>query len=270
MTICIAAVCRTDPEPGIVLCTDGKSGNVLGSHEEVLKDRDMPCGWRCLTSGSDDEIYGLLPLFRREIGKLVPLIDETNIKPAIEESLRARKAQKADAYTMTKWGLSFEQFRRARNDFPESEFRTDMETIGRDMINADCLLAGFLSDGAPMLLQAHGTFGVAIRENYAVAGSGSELAQSVMQHREYYESASITEALYKVYEAKRYAERVATVGKRTFLSVIKVGEPIRAVSDQGYAYLTTQFERFGPQPITLHSIHFQPQHFFDIPGTENL
>ena len=267
MTICIAAICRTDPEPGIVLCTDGKAGNILGSHEQVLKDRDMPGGWRCLTAGSDDDIYSLLPLFRREIGKLLPTIDETNIKPALEEAMRQRKTQKADGYTTAKWGMTFEQFRKARGDFPEADFRADMEAIGRDAINADCLLAGFLSDGVPLLLQAHGSFPVAIRENYAVAGTGAELAQSVLQHREYYDSSSLPGALYTVYEAKRYAERVATVGKATFMSVIRVGEMIKAVSDEGYRYLDAQFKRFGPQPININKVQFQPEHFFDLPGT---
>ena len=264
MTVCIAAVCGAAFDRTIILCTDGKASNALGSKEAMLKDRALAKGWRCLSAGTDFEINSLLPLFEARIRGLAK-VDETNIKPAIEGALQERKTQKADQYTRLKWGLSFEEFRKAKAQFPEEEFRADIQAIGAMEIEADCIIAGFLDDGLPMLLQAHGKYGVEIREDYAVAGEGAHLAQSVLMHREHYDFATLPEAIYTVYEAKRYAERVSSVGKMTLLAFFKPAMLPRAISEAGYRYLGERFEEFGPKPVGASSVNLKDEHFFDMP-----
>jgi len=67
-----------------------------------------------------------------------------------------------------------------------------------------------------MLLHIDGSGGVNIREDFAVAGEGGYLAQTALLHRQHSETTgSLEETMYCVFEAKKYAERVASVNSVT-------------------------------------------------------
>lgn len=265
MTVCIAAVCEiAKGERMLVLCADGKGSSPLGSKEQMLKIRLIAPRWRCLTAGADDEVNAILPLFRKHVGGLNP-IDETNIVPAVKAALQERKSQRADEHTQRKWGMSFAEFRRARSEFPEEEYRSDMFAIGQITLDLDCLLCGFLDDNLPMIIQANGTHGVSVCEDFAVAGSGSHLAQYGLLYREHYDSDSFKKTVCSVYEAKRYAERTPNVGKATFLLIVRPDEPACMLHPDGQAHLSNQFDMFGPKPIDEKSIELEDGFFRVLP-----
>ena len=116
MTVCIAAVCGLPNDPAIVICTDGKGSTALGSKENMLKMRPVFNGWYCLTAGSEDDLIALRYLFKSKLMAL-PLLDETNVLPAVREAMQERKAQKADEFTQKNWGLTYSAFRKARAIF---------------------------------------------------------------------------------------------------------------------------------------------------------
>jgi hypothetical protein len=259
VTVCIAAICEAE-DPKIVLCTDLMASSPLGN-KLVVKDYPLTKNWHCLTAGTDDEINALIPKLIRRLG--MQPIDETNIVPLIRAVLKERKIEKSDEITLAKWGMSYEEFRRDRSQFPEDQYRIDMGEIARIPLDAECILAGFETISAPTLLQIDDAWGVKIREDFAVAGEGAYLAQSVMLHRSqvnhYTMTQTLPQSLYCVYEAKRYAERVASVGKDTWLAVCDRDGGQQIVSTDGLAFLEEQFKKYGPRelgPITFNQDFF--------------
>ena len=191
----------------------------------MLKIRLLPHEWRCLTAGNDDDVLQLLRFLKKEFFAL-EYVDETNAIPTIQEAMRLRKEQKANEYTQRKWGLSFADFRKAKDDFPEEEYRSDIAAIGQITIEVDCILAGFVKNGLPLIVQAHGHHGVHIRDDFAVAGEGSYLAQYGLLHRDHYDVYPLNTTVYCVYEAKKYAERVSSVGKSTYFVILRAGPEV--------------------------------------------
>jgi 20S proteasome alpha/beta subunit len=161
--------------------------------------------------------------------------------------------------------MSFEEFRQNRLQFPDDLYRRDMDEIAKVPLDLDCIIAGFETNGLPMLLQIDTAWGVKIREDFAVSGEGAYLAQSVMSHRShtsiYTKTQTLSQALYCVYEAKRYAERVVTVGKNTWLVVYSHDGGGQVVYPDRMAFLEEQFKKYGPQelgPIPWNEEFFRP------------
>lgn len=237
----------------IVLCTDGKGSTPFGSKEWMLKIRAIRPGWRFLTAGNDDDIIPVLHLLRNKFRSLQN-IDETNIVSAVTSVLAERKQQKADDYTLRKWGMTFADFRKAKAEFPEEEYRSDIASVGLISVGVDGIVAGFDAHGFPLIVQAHGDHGVQIKEDFAVSGSGSYLAAYGLLHRDHYDVFPLQSTIYCVYEAKRYAERVSTVGKTTYLSIMRPGNRFELLTRSGESYLNGQFEKYGPHTLLKNEI----------------
>ena len=113
-------------------------------------------------------------------------------------------------------------------------------------MDAECILAGFLSNGFPILVLAR-QGNVCICDDFAVAGEGSYLAQSVLLHREHTEVFPLERGVYSVFEAKKYAERVSSVGKMTYLGILRPDKPLLfSAGDDG---LDNMFQQYGPKPL---------------------
>ena len=79
-------------------------------------------------------------------------------------------------------------------------------------------------------------------------GEGRYLAESALMHREQDESTSLNLTLYNVHEAKKYAERVASVGKTTTM-VVLWPDRARVITSAGRTFLSERFEKYGPQQV---------------------
>ena len=246
MTVCIGALCTDGQDSAIVLCSDGKASNALGSNDMTIKIRALNKSWYCLTAGGEDEITHLVRLIKAEMAKLSE-INETNILPAIKEAVRARKEEKSDDICSSKWGMNFRDFRKERASFPDDDYRATMSTIERLEIEADLIVAGFVDKSFPYLIQVNNG-GAIIRDDYAVSGEGAYLAQSVFLHRQHIEGRGLWRTLYTAYEAKRYAERVPSVGRRTMLAVLHP-RGISFATAAGREVLEKKFQAFGPKDL---------------------
>jgi hypothetical protein len=80
-----------------------------------VKDKFIAHNWHFLTAGSDAEINATIHKLIRRVGLQAQAhIDETNIIPLIQAALKERRIEKSDEITLSKWGLSYEEFRRDR------------------------------------------------------------------------------------------------------------------------------------------------------------
>lgn len=250
MTICIAAICESAAKsPKIVLCSDTKGSSHLGTTYQAFKEDNLGDYWNCLAAGLEDECIAIVAILRR-IFIAKDVIDETNIVPLIREGLQQRKIEKADELILGKWGMSYAAFRKAKAEFPDALFERDMLEVANITLAADFIIAGFLEDGFPMILETDRNAVVKIRENYCVIGEGAYLAQSGLMHRDHSEHDTLARTLYSVFEAKKYAQRISTVGPETRITIHGFeSPPPQTLSEKGEAHLADLFERHGPRPL---------------------
>ena len=100
-----------------------------------------------------------------------------------------------------------------------------------------------------MIVQVNGDHGVSIKEDFAVAGSGSYLAQYGLLHRQHYDVQTLDRTIYCVYEAKKYAERVSSVGKITYFVVIQPSSKAVMLTGLGTEELEKLFANYGPHGL---------------------
>lgn len=260
MTICIAAVCDDGPHQVIILCADTKGSSPLGTTHLSSKQSNLGDDWACLSAGSEDECNAMLPIFRQAFTE-TDVKDETKIVERVQSCLRKRKIEKANDFTGGKWGLSYEEFRRARSDFPQDQFDRDMAEIANFSLGADFIIAGFLEDAFPILLETDRTGAVKIRENYCVIGEGSYLAQASLMHRDHTEHHPFARALYCVFEAKKYAERISTVGPETRFTIFAAGVSPLTITPEAEAHLSDMFEKHGPKELVEDEHQSVPEEF---------
>ena len=71
----------------------------------------------------------------------------------------------------------------------------------------------------------------------------------------------LNQTVYCVYEAKKYAERVSSVGKATFLVVVRPNGSSTMLAAKGRLYLDEQFAKYGPHAFGDQPIALEPDHF---------
>jgi 20S proteasome alpha/beta subunit len=254
MTVCIAAACDSlTRSTKIVLCSDMKASSKLGDTDHNLKDQVIAARWRCLTSGHEDEIAALTSKLRNRF-KVEPIIDETNVGAIVRAALNERLLEKKEEFIQGTLAISYERFlKEGKIILPEDRFRyisMQAETI---KLNADLIVAGFTSDGMPMILETDGRCTVKIRDNYAVVGEGALLAESSLTHRQHTETMSLYRAMYCVFEAKKLAERLSSVGQHHTIIVMEMNAKglhvQRVMNRNGEQFLWTLWLEHGPKDL---------------------
>ncbi len=251
VTICIAAGCSTTADASgnkIILCTDWLASSSLGASDTMLKQRPVGKGWICLGAGVANEILALNSLLQVGIDSENE-VDETNIVTIVGNALKARKLQKADEYTVSRYGISYNDFIDiGKEKFPEEIFRRAFLRIESVEIECRLILAGF-SEGFPFILDTDKNCRVSIREDFSAIGEGAYLAQASLLQREYMDIRNIEDALYCIYEAKKHAERVPSVGDYTLISVLSPDGSTVNIAKEAMKALEKHFEELGPKKV---------------------
>jgi 20S proteasome alpha/beta subunit len=251
MTVCIAASASIGPfERAIVLCSDTRMTSALGTSEYRRKDHWLIKGWFCLMSGEEGDMLALLPLLRRNF-RATKEIDETNVCQLVRDALNERKREKIEELVQGRYGFSYEVFLKdGKTSLPEAEFRITMSDISSLRLRVDCLIGGFVQR-TPTILVTDGDCGVGIREDFAAIGEGAHLATAMLLHRQHGEADSLNQALYHVFEAKKLAENVKTVGEMTSIIIVYDDDRWGFVSRRKEAgnILQKKFAEIGPQRV---------------------
>jgi hypothetical protein len=251
MTVCVAAACVEDRQHyRIVIGVDWLVSGALGSADKMIKIRDVGRGWSCLTAGNEGDINNTLPLIRGSIIQ-VEEVDETNIVHIVRSALNARKKEKIDEFIQGRYGISYDDFILFGKDkFPADVHREAILTFSEITLGCVFIVVGFQSGRFPILVETGEKCEVHIREDFATIGDGAYLAQSVMLQRKHMDIMELGRTIYTVYEAKKYAEGVSSVGTST---TIRVLYPDGSKKDMyglgGMDELEARFEKYGPQTI---------------------
>jgi len=258
MTLCIAAECWDGKTPCIAMLTDTRSerGGVfqeLVGSEDADKIRTIgPV--TALISGiptDGDELLTLCEDAIRAFSVRVP-VDESDI--AITKFLSdlraaavARKKVIVDHHLDMTINMSFDDFvKRHRSEFHESHSRDIWDQIHHTVdLGADLLLCGFSGDES--LIVRLDKFGKTHWEdNYSAIGIGSDIAQAFLCQRDWYdtekESLQLLDCLYRLFEAKRAAEKNRHVGESTAFEILMPGGERKDITDECFQFFKTTYK----------------------------
>jgi hypothetical protein len=263
VTVCIAATCDNDGETKIVICTDKKASNVLGSSETHLKIRDLRHGWRCLTSGTESDINALAYLYDLQFFDKEKLkynkIDET-----IKQPLYERKRILADEYVRNRFAMSHEDFlKTGKERLPSDIFHDAVQRISAIDLKAEFIVVGFIED-TPEIYFTESTGKAHAATHFAVIGEGEYVASSALMRRGQYNWLSLELTLYNVYEAKKLAEAVGSVGTKTNLAVIGKDGEAKLLGLDIDNQLEALYNKYGPQPVP-EELKFDGEFYFKSP-----
>lgn len=223
VTICIASICNRVEEgylPAIVFCADRLlSSGVTFEHGnpkiKIIPDRAIVMEAGDATTSDliiDKEVLSI------ETGKL----DLKQIAEKINDNIISLRTKLIDNNVLSKFGLNFNDL--ATTEIPPTTFRFIMDEIKKieEDIDLEFILAGFDKDGSPHLFKISSNNGVQCMNSvgFVNSGSGGILSLIEMTKSEHSNSILDSEAILKVYSAKKSAERVAGVGRKTDLGVL--------------------------------------------------
>jgi hypothetical protein len=98
-------------------------------------------------------------------------------------------------------------------------------------------------------VQTNENCGASIKEDFSVVGEGGFLAQASLLSRGHNEMETFGRALYSVFEAKKFAQGVRSVGTATSLSVLHQDGRHNLISTKGREALEKLYEQCGPKEI---------------------
>lgn len=224
VTVCIAAACQEDGEPRIVLCSDTRlDEGEWGATDMTPKFDIIGRGWAAQWAERPDSSKELIQ--------------------RIKEWFRAvERFQTVHSVLMA--------LNRAVGEFRDSPLCTPG--------CCHLIVTGFVG-GKPVIAVIQDNekrrLSVRLAESFAVIGSGSTIATVILNCRQYHWSNFAENAVYMVYEAKRWSEQSSGVGPYTVVLIHSPGaedSPDRAmveiVSEVGNNMLEAIFQAVGLRP----------------------
>jgi hypothetical protein len=249
MTICIAAACRDKAnERLLVLCSDWLVSSSLGSAEKMLKHYYLAADWWALSAGAEYDILATVQHLRSGFGGKT--VDETNCAGIARAALNERKKEKINEFLQGRYALTYEEFYQTGiQKLPADIHREATMLLSQIEIEATFLIAGHIQ-GDIVIMETTENCRVLLRDDFACIGEGGYLAQASLLQRSLMETSSINRALYCVYEAKKAAEGVGSVGKRTSIALVKKGVGIKFIDVTNLHVLDAKVEKYGPQKFS--------------------
>ncbi len=185
VTVCIAAACLADGESCIALCSDTLlSQGSEGSNEFGFKLIPLSSNWGCLVSGPFDSANEWV----RELKRFF-------------NSTRLLIRRSEDAVKLVKRSLEYHK-------------ATTMYEAGCEL-----LVTGFIAE-EPIIVYAESACStVSVTRSYRAIGEGGQIATIILNIRGCHPGLDSSMASYYLYEAKRFSESVASVGKGTVMAL---------------------------------------------------
>jgi 20S proteasome alpha/beta subunit len=165
-----------------------------------------------------------------------------------------RKRVMVDHHLDMTINMTFDDFvRRHKNEFTESHSRDIWEQIHHTVdLGADILICGFSGD--EFLIVRLDRFGKTHwEENYSAVGIGSDIAQAFLRQRDWYsteqEGLQLLDCLYRIFEAKRAAQRNRHVGESTAFEILMPGGIRKDITDECFQMFKTAYEERLKLPV---------------------
>ena len=255
MTVCIAAICESGA--AIVLAADRFRWHPTASIETELDDPKfdfLTDQLALMSSGSTSVTDAVLRHFKR-----MPADSGLTVIEASERFVEACQAVRTklveDAYAKKLLGLKVADIRPLVAVANPGSIALDLynRMVGHDF-GTMFIVAGIDLEGAHVRTVdenasvMHSDFG------YAAIGSGGTLATVSLVRRLHKKSATLPEALYNVYEAKKAAETARGVGSTTDISVIRKDKTRIDLDGRALDALEAAYKRLAPPSLSQSDI----------------
>lgn len=250
VTICIAAICNHSRDGGkkIVLCTDWRVSSFLGSADIRHKQRFIANGFHCLIAGDPREVDAVILGMRGKFGA-AGSINETNLRPLVEEAFYERLKERRNGLAQARFSMSHsEVLQFGKERLPTEHYIRYLDDSAKIGLDTQFLVTGFGEDNDDLIVEARQN-DVSMPDSFACIGEGEFLARASLLRRELSFVTKLGEAIYAVFEAKKAAERVGSVGKNTLLSVIGEDGERQSIAPNRQGFLDKLYENLGPKPI---------------------
>ena len=261
VSICIAAICNHTGEGGkkIVLCTDWRVSGFLGGAEIRHKQNFIARGFHCLIAGDPREVDAVRLGMKAKF-KAAKSINETNLRTLVQEAFYERLAERRNSLAQARFSMTHSDVLQFGKDRLPTEhyirYLDDSAKIGFDI---EFLVTGFGENSDDIIVEARQNI-ISMPDTFACIGEGEFLARASLLRREISSVTELGKALYIVFEAKKAAERVGSVGQKTLLSVIGEDGQRHSIRPVRQEFLEKLYETYGPKPVEEISL---PSDLFD-------
>lgn len=246
MTVCIAAAYREpDHRPGVVLCCDWRVEAGVASSESCDKLAFVKHGWPTLISDSVDAADRLIEVCIETLASIT--LTASNVQAQLEIAAQERIQQIRHHHLMMKWSMSLGKFWEYSKMTPSPDWLLAMkDEIEKLELGAFLLVSGCIDDGAHILrLQSDGEVFAFDNSAASAIGEGDGLAEAWLHWRKHEDNATLLDAIYNVYEAKRFAEMVGSVGTTyTSVYVLKPDQQVYSLTKTARDHLKARYADF--------------------------
>jgi 20S proteasome alpha/beta subunit len=235
----------------IVLCADWRISGLLGRSDTMFKIRHLgpKQTWRCLTAGNPNDIRPTVRYIDEALSAL-PLIDETNLLPAVSSALNRRRLDRVNEYCQGHFSMTYDAFIQVgKIRFPEAQFNKTSETLEDIRLDAEFIVAGFNTAGTPFVVRTTDRGGAVFDEGFSIIGEGNLLAQAVLMQRQVTDTDPLDRQVYCSFEAKKYAEALGSVSGTTTIMVLYPSGQHRLMSVPARTRLAELYALYGPKEL---------------------
>jgi hypothetical protein len=251
VTLCIAGACQYRNKPIIVTCTDWKSSSSLGASETADKLRWLkPPNWIALTAGGAAHADALVRAYR--VGLKDKPITEENATELFNEIAVGQMAWIKNNLVQRLLGVTYEHLRlKGKKEFPESVILDTYVELRKVTLGASLIVAGFVQRNdsmKPLICKVDRSAQVTVTDHFEAIGEGLYVANPPLLRRQYNSDVSVMDAIYRLYEAKKLAEIVPSVGEDTSVDILfPTGEMQQLRDPQGFDIIEKMFRKYSPK-----------------------
>jgi 20S proteasome alpha/beta subunit len=264
LTLCIAAACEDHKgRDRVVIGTDWMgTGEIAAGADIQDKLYWVNDDIAVLVSGTVTRAVELRDSYRLELAKMKDKSEKLsyrNIRRFMKAGPKSLKKDIADEVVTFATGLDYEEFRKAVKDgqIPTTVATGVFRAIEAKDLECEVIVVAFV-DKDPYIFQVERSGHVEERDNFALIGEGTYVAEAMLYFRKHQSSDPVAIAVYHVWEALFMAsKRVGTVSKTHSIDIlVPPGERSTHVSvydltNAGFKFMKRQFdENFGIRKIT--------------------
>jgi len=264
LTLCIAAACQDHKgRDRIVIGTDWMvTGEIAAGADIQDKLYWVNDDIAVLVSGTVTRAVELRDAYRIELANMKDKGEKLsfrNIRKFMKAGPRLLKKDIANEVVAHATGLEYDEFRKAIKDssIPPSVATGVFRAIDGKDLECEVIVVAFV-DKDPYIFQVERSGHVEERDNFALIGEGTYVAEAMLYFRKHQSSDPAAAAVYHVWEALYMASRrVGTVSKTHSIDIlVPPGErgthvAVYEITNAGFKFMKKQFrDKFGIRTIT--------------------
>jgi 20S proteasome alpha/beta subunit len=226
----------------------------IGS-ETCVKIDSLGGHWVCIMSGSQRNTHRLVGLYRTILNDVNLRVSSNNLVDVMSTAPRQLLTKLSQELIHDELRISQEEFYGYGEKALGNVYRDLLCRIKELRLGCQLIIAGFLN-GKAHLIQIEEDGQAIWNEHYVLIGSGTYEAHSILQQRTYVRTVELLDAIYLVYEAKRWSEKAKGVGDRN--TSLQVLSPSREGFEIGWVdplvgipFLEEKYKAFNLQPIAM-------------------